>query len=134
MECKIVHYFGFRRQNKKKSNLFLTVTVITNKVFLTRLVVVKRIVNGDVTLDGDCDRHENGCRHHDGLAGEEEVREEDDMNGGRQLEAFPEALEDGAEEVARVEHGQRDQHQVEGVPHVFGSLESMLPFYNNCIK
>ena len=82
-------------------------------------------MNGDVTLDGDGDRHEDGGRHHDRLAGEEEVREEDDVKWGSQLEAFPEALKDGAEEVARVEHGQRDQHQVEGVPHVFGGLGSI---------
>ncbi len=72
---------------------------------VTHLVIIKRIVNSDVALDGDCHRHEDGGRHHDGLAGEEEVGEEDDVKGRRQLEALPEALEDGAKEVARVKHG-----------------------------
>ncbi len=80
-------------------------------------------MNSNVALYGDCHRHENGGRHHDGLAGEEEVGEEDDVKGSRQLEALPEALKDGAKEVARVKHGQRDQHQVERVPHVLGGLK-----------
>ncbi len=82
-------------------------------------------MNSNVTFDGDCHRHEDGGRHHDGLAGEEKIGEEDDVKGGRQLEALPEAFEDGAKEVARVKHGQRDQHQIERVPHVLGGLRSI---------
>ncbi len=87
-------------------------------VILTDLVVVEGVVDRDVSLHGDGDGHEDRRGHHHHLAGVEQVGEHERVHVGGQVEALAEALEDGAEEVARVEARQRDQQQVERVPHV----------------
>ena len=54
---------------------------------------------------------------------EEKVRKEHGVNPRPQLEALPEALQDGPEEVARIEDGEGDDHQVERVPHLLGGQD-----------
>ena len=52
------------------------------------------------------------------LGGKEDVWEEDGVGVGVDAEGAAEGLEDHAEEVPRVEADQRDQQQVERVPHL----------------
>jgi hypothetical protein len=61
---------------------------------LSHLVIVERVVYGDVPLHGDGDGHEDGGRHGDGLTREQEVGKEEDVDGGGQVETFAETLKD----------------------------------------
>lgn len=76
-----------------------------------------------ISLHCDGHRHENGGCHHDHLPRIEEVWEQVGMHSGHQLEALSDALQDGANQVAHVKDGQRDQHQVEAVAHLFVSQD-----------
>ena len=67
-------------------------------------------MDGDVSLHRDGHGHEDGRGHHDGLARVEEVREEEQVRPAEHVEAFPEALQDGPEQVSGVEERQSDQH------------------------
>ena len=49
------------------------------------LAVVDGVVHGDVPLEGDADGHEDGGGHGDGEEGEQEVREQDQVQLRRQL-------------------------------------------------
>ena len=68
---------------------------------------------------------------HSSLCGKEDVWEEDGVCVGVDAEGAAEGLEDHAEEVPRVEADQRDQQQVERVPHLVpeGEKESS----NDCV-
>ena len=82
------------------------------------MILADGVVDGDVALEGDADRHEDGGAHRDELRGEEYVGEEDGVGVRVDAEGAAERLEDHAEEVPRVEADERDQQQVEGIPHL----------------
>ena len=75
----------------------------------TYLWVINGIVHGDVALQCDSHRHEDGSRHCNGQSRIEEVGEEIDVDQGGHVEAFPDRFQDGADEVARVHADQGDQ-------------------------
>ena len=62
-----------------------------------------------VSLHGDSDRHVDGGRHCDDHAGEEDVGKEQDVDVGGQVEALPEGLQDGSDQIETVKTAQRDQ-------------------------
>ena len=49
------------------------------------LTIVDGVVHGDVALERDAHGHEDGGGHGDGEEGEQEVREQDEVQLGRQL-------------------------------------------------
>lgn len=76
------------------------------------------IVHSYVSLQRDPDRHENRCAHRHELRREEDVREEQGVEIGEELEVPPEALQDGPDKVVGVEADQGHQKEVEGVAHL----------------
>ena len=105
------------------------------------LAKVDGMVDGVIPLDGDGDGHKDAAGHgrlrndtkqysmkknmymvtersrSNLMKGVEEVREEEDVRVRPEPEGAAKALQQRPEEVPRIEHGERDQEQVEGVPH-----------------
>ena len=73
------------------------------------LAVVERVVHGEEPLEGDGHCHEDGRGDGDLVEGVQEVGKQDDVEVGGQVELLAKGLEDGAEEVGRVEAGHRHQ-------------------------
>ena len=73
---------------------------------------------GDVSLQRDSHRHEDGGAHGDELGRVEEVREQDGVQVGRELKISTETLQDRTKQVPRVEADKGDQQQVERIPHL----------------
>ena len=72
-------------------------------------------MHGPVPLERDGHRHEDGPRHARLVHRVQEPREHDDVQLRGQVEALPHALQDGPEKVVRVEGGERNEKEVEGV-------------------
>lgn len=86
-------------------------------MYANYLIVIQGVVHCCISFHGNGNCHENRCCHHDHLARVEEAGKQVGMQRGDQVEAFSEALQDRAKEVANVEDGQRNQQQIEAVLH-----------------
>ena len=82
------------------------------------LVVIDGIVHRRISLHGDGHRHERRRGHHDHLEWEQDIGKEVNVEVADEVKALAEALQDGAGQVADVEDGQGDQHEVEAVAHL----------------
>ena len=80
-------------------------------------------MDGHEPLQGHRHRHEDGAGHGHHVQRVEEVGEHVDVQIGHQLEPLPHTLQDGSEEIGVVVDGQRDQEEVEAVPHRFGGQD-----------
>ena len=89
-------------------------------------------MHGDVSLQRDSHRHEDGRGHGDGLRGVQHVGEEHDVDVGGEGEAAAEALQDAAEQEETVEADQGHEKQVEAVPHFISGKEKKREIFDSC--
>ena len=81
----------------------------------TYLVVGQGISNSRKSFNGNGNRHVDRAHHHYHLSWVQEVGEQLDVDVRLEVEALPEAFQDGSEQVPSVKEGEENQHEVETV-------------------
>ena len=74
-------------------------------------------MDGDVTLEGDANCHENRGAHNHTLGWIQKVGEEHCVDVSAKVETASETLQDRSKQVPAVEAQQADQQEVERIPH-----------------
>ena len=82
-----------------------------------------RIVDCDISFQGDANGHEDGCAHGDAHAGIKQVGKEEGVEIGSKGEGSPEAFQDASKEVPGVETDERHQQKIETVAHLIPEKE-----------